>query len=285
MFSFELITVFTTMTIYNFKKVELCIIIPCYNNLSGLLNSIKSIYYDNDKYVILVVDDGSFDPISFQEIKINLPDVHNLILIANDTNIGITKTLNNALQYVYDNLNVTYIARLDCGDSCTPDRFIKQIQYLEQHLDTHLIGSWCYFKNNINGKGYKYVTPIEDKSITRSMHSRNVFIHPTVMWRVKEFDQIKYPDQFPFAEDYGLFYYMISKAKSAIIGEFLVTCEINNSGLSIHNRSIQLKSRIKVITIYSTNKLYYFMGVIKIKLLMLIPYKNILNIKNIIYKF
>lgn len=273
------------MTLDELKKVDLCIIIPCYNNLSGLLASIKSIHYKTGNFLILVVDDGSVPAINIKEVKNELVVFNNIEIITNKTNAGITNALNNGLEYIYNYLNVKYIARLDCGDICSPERFNKQVQFLENNEAIHLVGSWCYFKDLNSGQGYKYITPTRHKAIKRCMNFRNVFIHPTVMWRVNGYDRIKYPEQFPYAEDYGLFYYMISKGKSAIIDEFLVTCEINTAGLSIHFRAAQLKSRLKVISIYNTNQLFYFLGCLKLKMLIFIPYQYILNIKKTIFKF
>ena len=46
------------------KKYELCILIPCYNNIDGLKKSLKSIVYDIGNYLIVVVDDGSREEIT-----------------------------------------------------------------------------------------------------------------------------------------------------------------------------------------------------------------------------
>ncbi len=272
------------MIIPNRKIADLCILIPCYDDLDGLVQSISSIVYNTEKYMVLIVDDGSSEPLSGEKIRQLIPEGINFQIIRLGLNLGITNALNKGLEFIYANFSVRFIARLDCGDICSPNRFYAQVSFLESNPGIHLIGTWCYFKDTGSGEAYKYITPTQHDQIKRSMNFRNVFIHPTVMWRSSGMSQFKYPDQYPYAEDYGLFYEMISKIRSAIINEFLVTCKINHSGISIHNRSIQLKSRLKVISHYSKNRILFFMGAIKLRLLMVVPYQLVFITKKNLYK-
>jgi glycosyltransferase involved in cell wall biosynthesis len=260
--------------------IDLCIIIPCYNNFEGLCLSISSINYTAGKYCILIVDDGSIESVTID--KLQLPD-KNISIITNTKNEGITIALNKALEFIYENYTTRFIARLDCGDICSPNRFYTQIAFFEKHPEVHLTGSWCYFKDNASGSAYSYCTPTLHKQIKREMYFRNVFIHPTVMWRMSGVGKLKYPEQYPCAEDYGLFYEMIDSAKTAIINEFLVTCEVNHKGISILNRSVQLKSRMKVVSFYGKNKFLAGLGSVKLLLLMMVPYQFIFMTKKIIY--
>lgn len=285
-FIFTIVQLFylSSMEIKSLFNIDLCILIPYYNNVEGLIVAINSISYNLDKYVIIIVDDGSNQLVSQEAISSKLTNKSNFTIIRLNQNQGITKALNTGLNYIYNNFSAKYIARLDCGDTCAPDRFFSQISFLENNANIHLIGTWCYFEDKFSGETYKYITPTLHKDIEHSMNFRNVFIHPTVMWRVAGFDKLQYPVQYPYAEDYGLFYGMISKVKTAIINEFLVCCEINHQGISIKNRPIQLRSRLKVISDYGQNSFRFYLGAVKLRLLMLIPYQFILNTKKILYK-
>lgn len=262
---------------------KLCILIPCYNNFEGLIQSIQSIDYLSGAYIIVVVDDGSLEPVAADRINNYFHAKHTVKIIHLSQNQGITKALNTGLEFIYTNYSVQFIARLDCGDTCSPQRFYTQVAFFERYHNIHLTGTWCYFKDSRTGKGYKYITPTQHDEIDREMHFRNVFIHPTVMWRVDGTGKFKYPEQYPCAEDYGLFYELISKVKSAIIDEYLVTCEINHKGLSGANRTTQLKSRLKVVSDYGRRKGLYLMGASKLYFLMIMPYNIIFNAKKIIY--
>jgi glycosyltransferase involved in cell wall biosynthesis len=266
------------------KSVDFCVLIPCYNNLKGLCQSIFSIEYSPENYVVLVIDDGSCSPVSLDDLYAHIPSSVNIIIVRNEENLGITKSLNRGLEYISSNFTTPFIARLDCGDICSPDRFYKQVAFLHTHTEIDLVGSWCYFKNFQSGGMYKYITPTLHYNIERSMYFRNVFIHPTVMWRSVALQQAKYPEQYPCAEDYGLFYEMVCRGRSAILDDFLVTCEINRKGLSCLFRDKQLKSRSAIIKNFGTNRIYRFLGVLKLRFLMLLPFELILQMKKMIYR-
>ena len=116
------------------------------------------------------------------------------------------------------------------------------------------------------------------------MHFRNIFIHPTVMWRC---DPVKnnelYPETYPNAEDYGFFYQLLENGEGAIIPEYLVTCEINHKGISLSSRKKQLKSRIKVVKEYGKNRVLRYLGVFKLRLLLIIPYNIVFALKRTLY--
>ncbi|MDP4246714.1 MAG: glycosyl transferase, partial [Bacteroidota bacterium] len=199
-------------------------------------------------------------------------------------NGGITKALNSGLKWLEQRTDFRFVARLDCGDLCAPDRFTRQVEFLDHHPGTDLVGSWCLFSDFSSGSSFQYKTPTEHKKIARGMYFRNIFIHPTVMWRASVGQMTAtYPEKFPFAEDYGFFYEIISKGHAAVLPENLVICEINPKGLSMRYRKEQLKSRIKVVKAFGTNKVLSIIGVMKLWLLGVIPYIWVYRIKRWAY--
>ena len=260
---------------------ELAILIPYYNNLKGLVRSLRSIIYGAKPFVIIVVDDGSLVPVKASELLPHLNFNGTMKVLRLNQNRGITQALNYGLEFIYSCYDVRFIARLDCGDICSEDRFYKQVKFLELSPSVQLLGTWCYFKHPENEACYRYTTPTSYPDILSSMHFRNVFIHPTVMWRNQADLTYLYPEKYPHAEDYGLFYDIISKKEAAILPEFLVTCEINKNGISLKNRQEQLRSRLKVIKDFGKNKWRVAFGALKIYLLEVLPYGLVAMIKNI----
>ncbi len=266
------------------QKIDFYLLIPFYNNLPGLLHSLQSVQYDADKYTVVIVDDGSSEPVTLDELYRQISRDIAIEIIQLPCNKGITIALNTGLQWILKQNNAHFIARLDCGDTCTPERFYHQVAFLKKHPEINLVGSWCIFKDHSSNVAYRYITPTRHKKIKRGMHFRNIFIHPTVMWR---FDAMKdnelYPDTYPDAEDYGFFYQLMMKGECAIIPEYLVTCEINNKGISLSSRKKQLNSRIKVVKEYGKNRVLRYLGVLKLRLLLIIPYSIIFSIKKSLY--
>jgi glycosyltransferase involved in cell wall biosynthesis len=260
------------------------LLIPYYNNLSGLIRSLESVSYDPSAYAILIVDDGSREVLRYEDLSPYLPGGLSVNILRQSVNSGITRALNTGLQWLAEHNNCRYIARLDCGDLCRESRFLRQVTFLGQHPDIDLVGSWCIFRDFSTGASYRYITPTGYKKIIRGMYFRNIFIHPTVMWRIGVTRKAGiYPENFPHAEDYGFFYEIISRGKAAIIPEELVICEINPKGLSLYYRREQLKSRMRVVKQYGKNKVYSLIGIMKLWLLLAIPYKIVLRTKKIIY--
>lgn len=265
-------------------ELDFYLLIPYYNNLTGLIRSLESISYPSSRYGLLIVDDGSLEPLRTTDLAPYLSPDLSLNILRLPVNGGITKALNEGLRWLEGRQGARFVARLDCGDICHGERFEKQIRYLDQHPDIDLVGSWCIFKDPSSGMAYRYKTPTEHARIMRSMYFRNIFIHPTVMWRSTVNQKAGvYPEQFPHAEDYGFFYEILSKGKAAVIPEDLVICEINPKGLSLRYRKQQLRSRGKVVRQYGKNGLLTAIGMIKLGILGVIPYGLLFRTKKLLY--
>jgi glycosyltransferase involved in cell wall biosynthesis len=265
------------------KYYELCILIPCYNNLSGLKKSLKSIVYEREKYLIVIVDDGSSEVINKRSLSENSNDELPVHIIRLPKNKGITFALNTGLQWIRNSITCDYIARLDCGDICNEERFYKQIEHLSVNTDVVLLGSWCYFQNQEKSVIFKHKAPIDHESIVSGLYFKNVFIHPTIVIRFSVLEHIGlYPENYPHAEDYAWFWKIANHGKTAILPLYLVVCEINITGISYVNREEQLNSRMKIIKEFGHKFAFRQLAIIKTWFLMKIPYSIILNIKRLI---
>ncbi len=104
------------------SPLDICVLIPCHNNIKGLIKSISSIVYDYQRFLVLVVDDGSSIEITRNILYQHLPLYVNIQLIRLQQNQGITRALNTGLDFIYTNYAARFIARLDCGDTCDAER-------------------------------------------------------------------------------------------------------------------------------------------------------------------
>lgn len=264
------------------QPLDFFILIPCYNDLPGLCRSLRSVNYDSARYGVLIVDDGSSIPVGLDRLQqhgISLPRQSYVIRLYK--NRGITAALNAGLQWLKERQDYRFVARLDCGDICSEDRFVRQVDYLNAHAEIDLLGSWARFENFSTGFSYPYRTPQELDKIVKGMHFRNLFIHPTVMWRATVHDKVPaYPADLPHAEDYGFFCEILKHGPAAILPEELVTCAIDPQGLSLRHRRQQLKSRIKTVQRYQNSKLLGLLGALKVSLMLLIPYRIVLLLKS-----
>ncbi len=262
------------------KQPDFCLLIPCYNNFEGLILSLKTVFYKAGHFEVVVVDDGSTIAVTNETIQSEIGIDYPVTVLRNEKNKGITDSLNLGLQWIEQYRHVQYIARLDCGDLCDSSRFYKQVDYMNKHPDIGLLGSWCIFEDKGSSFRYYYKTPIDHERIRKTMHFRNVFIHPTVIFRTSLLQKTGYyPSNFMYSEDYAFFWELIKTKPSHILGEFLVICEINKEGISFKNRQNQLAGRARVISKYGTNPLLRIIGMLRIKALSIIPKRLVLLVK------
>jgi len=263
------------------NQLDFCLLIPCYNNIKGLIASLNSVNYYPDLFMIVIVDDGSEVAVSIDHLKSEIQNDYKIIILRSEKNKGITHALNKGLKWIRENTESRFIARLDCSDKCDESRFFKQINYMNKHPETGLLGSWCVFENKNTGKKYYYKTPLEHKKILRKMYFKNVFIHPTVFFRTSLLTEVGYyPYDFQYTEDYAFFWRFIKISSPHILNEYLVTCEINRQGVSFKNRRKQLKSRLNVVFKYGTSIVLKIAGMLRIYALLLLPKELVLPLKN-----
>jgi glycosyltransferase involved in cell wall biosynthesis len=264
-------------------KYDVAVLIPHYNNLLGLANSIRSISYFGT-VLILIVDDGSFS--EQRPLKGNLSQhtEHDIEILNLDINFGIEKALNTGLKYLKDNELTDLVARLDCGDRMKENRLLTQVNFLNNNQDIYLLGSWVDFVEH--GKLlYTLKLPATHNEIKMKMNYKVCFIHPAVTFRLRAINSIGYyPMEYPAAEDYAYFMNFTNNFKTANVKEVLTVVEKSIEGISLSKRKLQLKSRLKIIIKNFHLNLYSLAGVCKIILLMILPYAIIMAIKKRIYK-
>jgi glycosyltransferase involved in cell wall biosynthesis len=260
------------------KQLDFILLIPCYNNFNGLLKSINSIQYTADRFEILIVDDGSSNPISIDELKKNNASI-TIQIIRLEKNLGILNALNTGLKELKARNDYKYIARLDAGDLCHPERFTKQVYFLDQHPDIFLLGTWCRFTNPETGKGYDYTTKINHADIVKEMHLKCSFIHPTVMFKREVLNEIGFYPEYPYTEDYAFFWKIAKRFKTAILPELLVTVTTSENNISSKNYSQQLRYRKKIVSEFGNSLTLKFYSLSLLNFKILLPKKIISFLK------
>jgi GT2 family glycosyltransferase len=250
---------------------DFILLIPYYNDFEGLINSIKSVNYPRQKFEILIVDDGSKEPLSLADLQ-NLFPEKDIKVINLSLNVGIAKALNSGLREILNRTDYKYIARLDCGDTCDIERFTKQVEFMNTHEDIGLLGSWCTFTEKGSGKSYVYKTKLTHDEIIKEMHFKCSFIHPTVMFRREVLKKIGlYPENFPHTEDYAYFWRILSLYKGSILPKNMVNITADKKTVSYTNRNEQFLWRKRIVEEMGTNKLYKALGLIYLSILSLVP--------------
>lgn len=265
------------------KKSDLCLIIPHYNNVEGLMRSLHSLKEDTD-FDILIIDDGSNQQLPTDE-NFNLMFPHLNLNIVRITHKGIIHVSILGLQYVDQN-RYLYSARLDAGDLNMPNRLTIQKEYLAGNPNIYLIGTFCEYFDLESGDTIAIKRfPTTMAKIRQRIYFNTVFEHPTVMFRTKAFETIGYyPKEYEVAMDYAYFFKFVSNFECGMIPQVLIRKEISPTSISTVKRKKQVKNRLKAILENFTFKWYFFAGFIYTSVLYVLPYSFLNRFKKYIFK-
>lgn len=107
----------------------------CADTLEEAVQSILNQTYTN--WQMIMCDDCSTDDTYAVADRIAKQWPDKFILIRNEKNMKLQYTLNHCLRYA----DGEYIARMDGDDTCSPDRFEKEIAILNSHPEYALVSS------------------------------------------------------------------------------------------------------------------------------------------------
>jgi glycosyltransferase involved in cell wall biosynthesis len=253
------------------------VLIPVYRNREGLERSLRSLSDAAGGFDVVVVDDGSLEPIVAPS---RLRDDVAVSLLRLDANCGIAGALNRGLDHIFAN-GFRYIARLDAGDSVARERFQRQAELLELRPACAVVGSFIEFVGADQTPLFCHRAPSRHQEIIRSLHVNNCILHSGSMLRAAALkEKGAYREDCPGAEDYELFLRMSSHYELAVIPEILTRCEYALNGLSVAGRRIQQRTRLRLQLQYFDlvcPQSYY--GVARTLLAMLAPHKPTLRLK------
>lgn len=177
------------MGIYNEKRRDHVIL---------AINSIRQQTYTNFEFIIC--DDGS--PKEFyhwlQQVCREDPRIR---LLRNEENQGLAYTLNKCME----NASGDYYARMDADDISKPDRFEKQLAFLQKHKEYALVGCNAEFIDD-DGVWGKRIMP--EKPAEEDFLATSPFIHPSILVRSEVMGRLKGYSTARYAlrtEDYELF--------------------------------------------------------------------------------
>lgn len=186
----------------NYRMKRLAVIMSIYknNNLLFLKEAVDSIlsqtYTLFDFYIIA---DGIL-PDELYEYLENLNDSR-VILIKRNENKGLDYSLNELITKVLA-LNYVYVARMDGDDISLPNRFEKQVNFLDLNPEVDVVGTYAIEIDAEGNEFFKKKMPISHQECRDFFIARDCLIHPTVMFRKSYFEKAGlYPLDTFFAGD------------------------------------------------------------------------------------
>lgn len=205
------------------------VILPVYNASLYLQAAVSSILNQSfSDFEFLIFDDGSTDK-TLQMLK-KFASEDTRVKIFSRENKGLIATLNELI----DNSLGRYIARMDADDISLPDRFFKQVMFLDSNPEIVVVGSWIEMINDKSQQISEVRSPIEHEKIDqKNLAGHSSISHPSAMIRKSALLEVgRYDLRFKSAEDLDLWLKLAEVGKLANIPEVLLQYRIHSSAIS-----------------------------------------------------
>ncbi|MBB5191540.1 glycosyltransferase involved in cell wall biosynthesis [Silvimonas terrae] len=254
-------------------------LIPHYNNPQGLVRSLAS-FGQNEQVDVLVVDDGSARaPIDERAAREAFTAQGTVRFLHLPQNRGIEHALNSGLSWI-ESRGYELIGRLDCGDTNVPDRFARQVAFLDAHPQVMLLGGAASMVDQAGYEQFVLRHPSGHADIARAMRSNSAFVHPAVLFRSAALITTgHYPLDAPAAEDYALFWTFVRHFEVANLADVVIHYELDPGGISLSKRQRQIKSRLALQWHHKDASVAAWLGIARSALLLVLPYQLIFKLK------
>jgi glycosyltransferase involved in cell wall biosynthesis len=159
------------------------VVLPVFNCPHYVGEAIESILaqtYAN--FELIVIDDGSTDNTPRVLERYRDPRIR----FHAQQNRGLPATLNRGIELARGG----YIARQDQDDISRPERFSKQVAFLDAHPDCALIGTWAQIWRECAPTDRVHKHPSDNASLKFELLLNNPFVHSSVMIRKAALDRV-----------------------------------------------------------------------------------------------
>ena len=240
---------------------DIVVLIPHYNDITGLSKSLHSISI-SEPVDVLIVDDGSKIKPNQNELKHRHKNIHDIIVIYSSPNKGQAVVQNIGLKYILESNKYKYIARLDTGDACYPERFVVQKKFLLNNSEIFLVGSQGLIVDTKGNKLFTSNLPLHHHEIKKRMHINSCFIHSSVMFKIESIKEVGYyPENYFANDDYSFWFKFIKCFATANVDNCLVMYELNLNSISRGKYRKELRARFRILLNYFSFK-YFFYSII-----------------------
>lgn len=244
------------------------IVLPVFNEEKRVVGAIDSALNQTYPHVeIIVVNDGSTD--STREVIDRRYGNDERVKKIDQERKGFTKSLNRGIRIS----DAEYIARMDADDRCHPERFEKQVGFLEENRSVAVVGTGYLRVDDIRDENYARKYPKENKKIRKDMSKYIPLSHSSVMFRKSAIESVGGYDEDLSDhehEDLDLWIRVAQNWELANIPEPLVVRHIRDdsywhSNFSQHARNVHLaKLNAKAVAALSLPFYFYFFPVARL---------------------
>ena len=213
------------------NEVSITVLMPAFNAALYISEAIQSVLQQTfTDFELLIINDGSTD-----ETENTIRDFKDeRIVLINKTHEGISQALNIGLQHAKGK----YIARFDADDICFPERFARQVYFLETNPDYVITGTDAEYILESGEFLFNFKCIAHSHyEIMKRLYFYCPFIHSGVMYRKDAVIQSGgYSANAHHFEDYLLWVRLAKKGKLYNIPEALIKVRFNPASATIDEK-------------------------------------------------
>lgn len=216
------------------------VVMGVYNGERWLHEAVDSVLGQTlDDFELIVIDDGSTD--STAEILEAYRDPR--LRVTRQPQAGLTVSLNRLARQA----SAPLVARLDADDVALPERFARQVAFLDAHPEVGLLGTGCHDVDPAGRALRTYRPPEGDSEIRRALIRRNPFVHSSVMARRDALERAGFYDEtLPVAQDYDLWVRLSRVTRMANLPEPLVLRRFTPGMISLARDTERLRAELRI---------------------------------------
>jgi glycosyltransferase involved in cell wall biosynthesis len=202
---------------------RITVLMPVYNAALFLREAIDSILLQTfQDFEFLIIDDGSTDESA--DIIRSYADPR-IRFVLNETNLGISETLNKGIRMATCDL----IARMDADDTCNPFRLQKQYNYMQAHPGCALLSTWARVMTEDNR--FVRLERYRSQYYYYNLTFECWIYHPTIVFKRQPILDVG-GYSLKYSEDYDLFWKVSTKYEIGNLPDPLVNYRLSSTSLN-----------------------------------------------------
>jgi hypothetical protein len=208
---------------------RISVILPVYNAEAFLAAAVGSILAQTFRdFELIAIDDGSTDRTA--TILDDLAQQDDRIVVIRQRNAGVVAALNRGLALARGE----FVARMDADDMARPQRFARQMTFLDAYPDVAVVGSAVTLVDATGSVLGDVRYPESAQAVAEFLETGSPLAHPAVMMRRAVIIAAGgYRAAFQYAEDYDLWLRLAEHHKLANLPDRLLLYRQHEAKLSV----------------------------------------------------
>jgi glycosyltransferase involved in cell wall biosynthesis len=224
------------------SDVKLSVLLPVYNGKKFVGRAVESVLSQSyGEFEFLILDDGSDD--GTPHILSHCARQDSRIRVLRHDARGIGYTLDRGIKETRGAL----VAEIGADDLALPQRFQKQVAFLDEHTDHVLVGSYLQIVNSVDQPLGLQKYPARDAELRRCIPCYNPVAAASVMYRRNDaLAAGSYTTRFRTAEYYDFILRIARRGKIANLTEALAAYRFPDRSTRLRRIKDELRAELSV---------------------------------------